>query len=185
MGATSRVATRRIRELRRKCLQQCLDCQPEHIRAVGRAPASVGEESSPWALGPGCCRPCGRISGCHGALPIECRIHLQKVAPRAMKSKIDPKNRRRPFLMLLTRVGGLAFAAVELWREGSGGGRVRSTLGPSERSAARNYVPGPTMAKGFLASLLFTLGHLIGGFTLQTAQYVALTQLLLFTRLSV
>lgn len=97
VGATSRVATRRIRELRRECLQQCLDCQPEHIRAAEKAPASAGEASSPWAPEPGCCRPCGRISGCHGAPPIECRIHRQKVAPRAMKSKTGPKSRRQPF----------------------------------------------------------------------------------------
>jgi hypothetical protein len=37
---------------------------------------------------------------------------------------------------------------------------VRSTLGLSERSAARNYVPGPTMAKGLPSQLTLHTGAL-------------------------
>ena len=77
-----------------------------------------------------------------------------------MKSRIAPKSRRQPFSMLLTRVSWLALAAVGLWREGSGGRRVRSTLGLSERSAARNYVPGPTTAKGLPSQLTLPTGAL-------------------------
>ena len=96
-GATSRVAARQRREQGRKYVRQCLDCRPGHIRAAATAHASGAGASSPWAPEPGSCRPCGRISGCHGAPPIGCRIHPQREALKAKKPKRAQKSRRRPF----------------------------------------------------------------------------------------